>query len=180
MVVAADSTVVAHRAGGDMNIKRLLRHFIVTHWYVRRLFSKSVLDAVAAQVTQCESTHGGEIRVAIETDLSTHALLRNQTTRQRAIEVFANLHVWDTQVRNGVLIYVCFADRAIEIVVDRGYDGKISNQEWAVICATLQQDFLRGDYQQALCKAIRSVSELMARYYPKTDSNELPDRPVML
>lgn len=163
-----------------MNIKRLLSHFTITHWYVRRIFSQPVLDAVTAQIKQCESSHGGEIRVAIEADLSTHALLRNQSSRQRAIEVFAHLHVWDTQARNGVLIYVCFADRAIEIVADRGFEGKVGNDAWAAICSTLQREFAQGEYQQALCKAIQSVSELMAGYFPRIDGNELPDRPVLL
>lgn len=180
VVEVVDSTAAAHRAGGEMNIKRLLRHFMVTHWYVRRIFSPQVLDAVAAQVRQCESTHGGEIQVAIEADLATQALLRNQSTRERAIEVFAHLHVWDTRERNGVLVYVCFADRAIEIIADRGFAGKIGDQDWATICTTLQREFARGEYQQSLCNAIQSVSDLMARHFPHVDDNELPDRPVLL
>lgn len=180
VAVVADFPAAAPRAGGDMNINRLLRHFTITHWYVRRIFSTPVLDAVTAQIKQCEALHGGEIRVAIEADLATRALLRNQSARSRAIEVFSHLHVWDTHARNGVLIYVCYADRAIEIIADRGFEGRVSNEEWAAICATLQKDFARGEYQQSLCNAIQSVSHLMARHFPHADDNELPDRPVML
>lgn len=152
----------------------------MTHWYLRRIFTAAALDAIAEQIKLCESTHGGEIRVAIEADLSTHALLRGQSSRARATEVFANLHVWDTQSRNGVLIYLCLADRAIEIIVDRGLEGKVTSDEWQSICNSLQSLCSQGKYQQAICSAIDDVSIALAKHFPNADRNELPDQPVLL
>jgi len=163
-----------------MNIKRLLRHFTMTHWQMQRVFSSAILDAIAEQIKQCEATHGGEIRVAIEAELSTQALLKNQTARERAIEVFANLHVWDTAARNGVLIYLCVADRAIEIIADRGFEGKVSAQKWQEVCALLQHHCAEGNYRSAVGSAIQSVSSLIAEHFPQADRNELSDRPVLL
>ena len=163
-----------------MSITRLLRHFAMTHWYMRSVFSASVLDAITSQIKQCESTHGGEIRVVVEADLSTRALLRDQSSRERATDVFAHLHMWDTQARNGVLIYLCLADRAIEIIADRGFEGKITSQQWTAVCEALQRACSHGQYQQALCDTIQAVSKLIAMHYPKADGNELPDRPMLL
>ena len=147
---------------------------------MRRVFTNPVLDVVTEQVKQSERNHGGEIRVVIEADISTQALLRDQSTRERAIEVFASMHVWDTLARNGVLIYLCLADRAVEIVADRGFDGKVTAAQWQGIMESLQRECAQRRYQQALCDAIRSVSNLIAVHYPTSDRNELPDRPVLL
>jgi uncharacterized membrane protein len=163
-----------------MNIKRMLRHFMVPTWYARRIFPKTVLDAITEQIKLCESTHGGEIRVAIEAELSVSALLKNQSPRERAAEVFANLHIWDTDQRNGVLIYVCLADRAIEIIADRGLNGKVTGDEWQTICQSLQKLCAQGQYKLALCSAVHDASVLLAKYFPNVDRNELPDSPVIL
>lgn len=167
-------------AGGDMNIKRMLRHLIMPTWYTRRVFPQSVLQTITDQIKLCESTHGGEIRVAIEAELSANALFKNQSPRERASEVFASLRIWDTDNRNGVLIYLCLADRAIEIVADRGLNGKITSDEWQVICNGLQKLCAQEQYQLALCSAIQDASVLLAKYFPNVDRNELPDSPVIL
>jgi len=167
-------------AGGDMNIKRMWRHFIMPAWYARRLFPQAALQAITDQIKLCESTHGGEIRVAIEAELSASALINDHSPRDRADEVFANLRVWDTDNRNGVLIYVCIADRAIEIVADRGLNGKVTNEEWQRICNALQKLCAQEQYQLALCSAIQDASVLLARHFPNVDRNELPDSPVLL
>jgi len=163
-----------------MKIKRLFQHFIMTQWYARSVFNAAALDAITEQIKLCESTHGGEIRVAIEAELSTHALLRGQAPRERAVEVFANLHIWDTDARNGVLIYMCLADRSIEIIADRGLKGKVEDAEWQSICNLLQESCQKGEYQQAVCGAIHDASVLLARHFPHVDRNELPDQPVLL
>ena len=49
------------------------------------------------------------------------------TPRERAIDVFSELRVWDTELNNGVLIYVLLADHAIEIVADRGIHAKVGS-----------------------------------------------------
>jgi len=163
-----------------MNIKRLLRHFIVPTWYAQRIFPRTALQAIAEQIQLCESTHGGEIRVAIEAELSASALLKDQSPRDRATEVFASLRMWDTDQRNGVLVYLCLADRAIEIIADRGLNGKVSPREWQTICESLQKLCSQKQYQLALSSAVQDASVLLAKHFPNVDRNELPDTPVIL
>jgi uncharacterized membrane protein len=49
-----------------------------------------------------------------------HAAVQGAITRERALELFAQLRIWDTEHNNGLLIYLLLADRAVEIVADRG------------------------------------------------------------
>ena len=102
-----------------MSLLRFLRHASTGHWRVRHCFPEPALAAIAAAVKDCEQLHPGEIRFVIEAALPAGALCEGVTPRQRALEVFAQQRVWDTEHNNGVLIYLLLADRAIEIVADR-------------------------------------------------------------
>jgi uncharacterized membrane protein YgcG len=161
-------------------LTRWWQHLTMTRWRMRRAFAESTLQAITKDVHASEQLHGGEIRIAIEADLSLSALLRGQSTRQRALEVFALLGVWDTEHRNGVLIYLCLADRVVEIIADRGLHDKVTDAEWAGVCAQLQTDCANNQYRQGMSAAIGSVGKLIGRHYPTADRNEQSDRPVLL
>jgi len=161
-------------------LHRCWRHLWMSNWYLRSKFPESALQAITDTVRHSEQSHGGEIRVAIEADLSLHSLLGAVTTRQRARQVFAELGVWDTASRNGVLIYVCLADRAVEIIADRGLQACVSDAEWADICMKLQNSCAADRYQQGMCDAVIGIGQLIKRHYPQTDRNEQSDRPVLL
>ncbi len=168
-----------------MQIKRLIRHVTAPHWRTRMLFPKSTLDAIEAAVGRAESTHAGEIRFAIETSLAPLHVLNDLTPRARALEVFAHLRVWDTEHNNGVLIYVQLADRDVEIVADRGLDGRVSAAEWEGVCRLMEQHFRTGHYQAGAIAGVDAVGTLLARHFPSTamsakPHNQLPDRPTLL
>lgn len=180
--MVADSAAAARRADGErhMNFKRLLRHFWMTRWYVHSVFPAHVIDAIEQAIRHAEFTHGGEIRFAVEAELSTADLLRDMSPRERAVQVFSQLGVWDTAHNNGVLIYVLLADHDVEIVADRGYTGRVSNEEWAVACHTMEEAFKQRDFERGAIEGIGQASRLIARHFPAIDRNELPDKPVLL
>ncbi|MGH8473269.1 MAG: TPM domain-containing protein, partial [Gammaproteobacteria bacterium] len=64
---------------------------------MKRAFPQAALEAIEQLIRECEQTHLGEIRFAVEAALDTMPLLRGQAARQRAIQVFAELGVWDTE-----------------------------------------------------------------------------------
>ena len=70
------------------------------------------------------------------------------TPRERAGQVFAQLRVWDTELRNGVLIYVLVADRDVEIVADRGAAARISPTEWEGVCRLIESHFREGRFRE--------------------------------
>jgi uncharacterized membrane protein len=159
---------------------RFIRHIAATRWALRRKFSPYVLDEIEAAVKASEGQHGGEIRFAVEAALSPAAIFEGISPRERALQVFAQLHVWDTHANNGVLIYVLAADRQVEIVADRGFNGLVAPAEWEEICRVMEQSFGRGDYRAAALTAVARVGDLMQRHFPAVDRNEQSDRPIVL
>ncbi len=99
-----------------MDMKRIMRHLVATRRMVGRAFPKGALEAIDRAIKESEAAHRGEIRFAVEGALHIDPLLRGQTARERAIDVFSQLRIWDTEHNNGVLIYLLLAERAIEIV----------------------------------------------------------------
>ena len=165
-----------------MNLQRWTRHLLSSHWSVRRAFPRATMAAIAEAIRTAESAHGGEIRFVVEAALEPGELMRGMTPRERAIDVFSQLRVWDTQHNNGVLIYVLLADRRVEIVADRGIHAKAGAEAWSVICRGMETHFGAGDFGRGAVQGIEAVTQLVTRHFPLTpgDRNELPDAPLLL
>ncbi|HEY2145363.1 MAG TPA: TPM domain-containing protein [Steroidobacteraceae bacterium] len=164
----------------------MLRHATATHWRTRMLFPKASLDAIEQAIARAESTHGGEIRFAVETALTPAHIWHEVPPRAHALEVFSRLRVWDTESNNGVLIYVQVADRDVEIVADRGFHGLVSPAEWVAVCRLMEEHYRAGRFQIGSIAGIEAVGRLLSRHFPQTTAkespprNELPDRPTLL
>lgn len=161
---------------------RLLRHLVGEDLAVRRAFPSDALRRIEAEIAAQELRHGGELRFAVEGGLSPGMVLRGVRARQRGEELFSSLRIWDTRQNNGVLIYLLLADRALEIIADRGIHERVGDAEWAAICAGMQRDFASGDFERGVLSGVRAIGELLARHFPRQadDANELPDKPVVL
>lgn len=165
-----------------MNFKRIFRHFFLPHWSIGLAFPKRVLNSIARAVAESEKRHDAELRFAVEAGLTFAALRRGQTARQRAVEVFSQLRVWDTEHNSGVLIYVQLVDRKVEILADRGVSALVPQVEWDAICRRLEQSYRRREFEQGTLAAIDEITTRLARHFPPREANpnELPDRPVIL
>jgi uncharacterized membrane protein len=163
-----------------MSFSRTCRHLISTGHGLRRAFNAQTLEAIEHAISETEKQHGGEIRFAIENSLDFWELWRDVPPRARAIDAFSHLRVWDTELNNGVLIYILWADHDVEIVADRGYRSKVGEQQWRAICQQMETLFAAGQPQQAAVEGVRAVGAIIAEHFPVTDRNELPDRPVFL
>lgn len=161
-------------------IRRYLRH----RWHddqVSRSVDALALERLTAAVAGGEQRHSGQIRVCIEGGLPTSYLWRGATPRERAITLFGKLRVWDTEYNNGVLIYLLLADRAMEIVADRGLARAVPSSTWAAIMASMQEALRAGRHEEALQLAIEKVSALLQEHSSGFErvSNELPDTPAL-
>ncbi|MCW5663805.1 MAG: TPM domain-containing protein [Piscinibacter sp.] len=165
-----------------MDLARLLHHLATTSARVRRAFPASALRSIEQAIAASEATHAGELRFVVEGALDGLPLLRGQTARERAIELFARLHVWDTEHNTGVLIYVLLADRRVEIVADRGIHARAGAEAWSAICRGMEADFGAGDFGRGAVQGIEAVTQLVTRHFPLAsgDRNELPDAPLLL
>lgn len=165
-----------------MNLKRLLKHLALPPWLVRRVFAPATMRAIEAAIAASEARHCGQIRFAVEETLTLAELWRGKTGRERALEVFADLRVWDTEQNNGVLVYLLLADRDVEIVADRGIHHAVGEAAWEAICRTMEAALHAGQYETAVVSGIEAIGALIAQHYPRhaAGENELPDVPVVL
>jgi uncharacterized membrane protein len=165
-----------------MGIKRIGKHLLEHHWRVRRVFPPEVLATIEQTIKAGEATHSGQVRFVVEGALDGKPLFRNQPARERALDVFSQLRIWDTTHNNGVLIYLLLADRDVEIVADRGIDAKVGAVGWESICREMETDFRTGNFAGGVIKGIHAVSKQLALHFPRHGggTNELPDAPVVI
>ncbi|MHB8495063.1 MAG: TPM domain-containing protein [Casimicrobiaceae bacterium] len=162
--------------------KRLWRHLVTDHLSVRRAFPRAALERIEQAIAAGERTHRGQVCFAVEGSLHPMHVLRRLTPRERALEVFGLLRVWDTEENSGVLIYLLLADRDVEIVADRGVHRAAGAAAWHAISTHMESAFARGEYADGAARGIEEVSALLARHFPRTQAgaNELSDKPVVL
>jgi uncharacterized membrane protein len=165
-----------------MGIRRIGKHLLEHHWWVRRIFPPSVLAAIEQAIRAGEATHSGQLRFVVEGALDGKPLFKNQSARARALDIFSHLRIWDTAHNNGVLIYLLLADRKVEIVADRGIDARVGVAGWEEICKAMETDFRAGSFETGVIKGIEAVSRQLAAHFPKHGAgrNELPDAPVVI
>jgi uncharacterized membrane protein len=165
-----------------MGIGRISTHLLEHRWRVKRLFPPRVLAAIEQAIKVGETTHAGQVRFVVEGALDGRPLFRDQPARERAIDIFSQLRIWDTAHNNGVLIYLLLADRQVEIIADRGIDAKVGAAGWAKICADMQADFKAGNFGSGSIRGVEAVSRQLAKYFPAHGKgpNELPDAPVVM
>ncbi len=163
-------------------IKRLIRHLLIPNWWRQRTLSISVLNNIETAIADSETRHYGELRFVVETHLSFNALIRRMTARERAIELFSQLRVWDTEQNSGVLIYLLLADHDIEIIADRGIHQHVGNEAWEAICQQMEQQFRQQQFETGVIDGIHAISKLLTQHFPATSNNinELSNKPIVL
>lgn len=165
-----------------MDFNRIISHLFFFPWAMRRALSAADLRELGNAIQASEASHRGELRFAVEGALDVGQLWSGMTARERAIDLFSSLRIWDTAENNGVLIYLLLADRQVEIIADRGIHQKTGPEVWAAICSSMQKSFQRGDFRGGLLDGLRDVSAILDRDYPADGKNpdELPNEPVVL
>jgi uncharacterized membrane protein len=166
-----------------MSIARIGKHLLHHHWWKKHYFPPKVLAAIEQAIKAGEATHSGQVRFVVEGALDGAPLFRGQPARERALDIFGQLRIWDTAHNNGVLIYLLLADRDVEIVADRGIDAKVGTAGWEKICAAMESDFRAKNFEAGAIRGIEAVSREMAAHFPRGGGggpNELPDAPVVI
>lgn len=150
----------------------------------RNYFNQDNQRLLADAIAAAEIGHLGEIRLVVETQLPLALILKNITPRQRAIEWFSQLHVWDTENNTGILLYLLLSEQKLEIVADRGIAGKVSQTEWDAICSQLQFDLAAHHVIPGIHQTIERLGQLLVTHFPMThdvrNPNELSNLPVLV
>jgi uncharacterized membrane protein len=165
-----------------MRVVRILRHLVASRLGTRRRFPRATLQAIEEAIAEAERRTSAEIRFAIETALDLPDLWRDKPPRERAAEAFAQLRVWDSELRNGVLIYVLVADHDVEIVADRAAAARISGAEWENACQLIEEHFRNGRFRDGAVAGVAAVGALLASRFPAgvDPREEQPNRPALL
>ena len=165
-----------------MGIARIGRHLPQHHWRRRRAFPPAVLARIEQAIRAGEATHSGQVRFVVEGALDGAPLFRDQPARERALDIFSQLRIWDTARNNGVLIYLLLADRNVEIIADRGIDARVGAAGWEKISAEMESSFGAGNFAGGVIRGIQAVSRQLATHFPRQGggNNELPDTPVVI
>ena len=125
---------------------------------------------IVQAIKEAELNTSGEIRVHIESKCASDPL-------QRAVYIFNYLKMYNTQARNGVLIYVAVESRKLAIIGDAGINNVVPDNFWENIKQRMGAAFSQGDFIGGLSGAIRESGESLKKYFPyqSDDVNEQPD-----
>lgn len=171
---------------GHTGIARVCRHLFSMPWLLTRQFPPAVLQRIELAIKQSEARHGGEIRFVVEADLHPWHVLKGKQPRHRAIELFSQLGIWDTEHNNGVLVYLLLADHDVEIVADRGIHQQVGSAKWEAICKAMETAFRRREFEAGVLLGLHQIGGLLLQYYPEdgqeaaTSKNELPDAVLVI
>jgi len=161
---------------------RFWRHAFTDDKHVTRAFPAEAMQRIERAIEAGEATHRGQVGVAIEAALPLPRVLRKVAPRERALEVFGSMRIWDTEENNGVLLYLLLADHDVEIVADRGIHRRVGEAGWEAICQRMEAAFREQRYVEGVEAGIREISALLAEHFPgdAADVDEIVNRPAVL
>ena len=115
-----------------------------------------------------ELNTSGEIKIHIEKT-------SNGDATNRALEVFHDLKMDHTKLKNGVLIYVAVEDKTFVIYGDIGINKVVPDDFWDSTKDVMQSHFKKGNFKQGLIEGVQKSGEQLKSYFPYSDSdtNEL-------
>lgn len=121
-------------------------------------------------IAEAELNCSGEIRVHIDRHCSVNVL-------DDAAQTFARLKMHKTELRNGVLFYIAYADHKFAVIGDKGINARVPHDFWNDVCGILVEHFAHSDFVGGLVDGIRLCGQKLKEHFPyqQDDINELPN-----
>lgn len=141
------------------------------------------MSAITKAISDSERSHSGEVRFAVEGALPWRDAYDGVSAHGRALQIFSQLRIWDTEHNNGVLIYLLLADHDVEIVADRGIHAHVGAEGWEAVCRAMENEFRQGRFEAGVLLGIERITAILHEHFSSHDPNnpnELPDTPVVL
>ena len=135
----------------------------------KAFLSKAEEQEIVAAIVIAEKNSSGEIRVHIEENSTKPSI-------ERAKEVFHILNMDATELKNGVLFYVCTATKSFAILGDKGINELVAHDFWNSTKDVVLDKFKAGQYKEGLIKGILEAGIQLKKHFPynsETDTNEL-------
>ena len=135
-----------------------------------KFLSKEEEQQIVQAIKAAEFQTGGEIRIHIESVCKGEVL-------DRTAWLFKSLKMHETELRNGVLIYLSISDRKFAIIGDAGINAVVPKGFWDDVKDLMISNFSKGNLLQGFVEGIAKVGEKLKEFFPyqEDDVNELPD-----
>lgn len=136
-----------------------------THFHISATEETTIVAAIA----RAEQQTSGEIRVHIESKISTKPPV------ERAQEVFLELNMHETEQRNGVLFYIHATQNQFAIIGDIGIDEKVGADFWESTKDAVISHFKEQKFAEGLVAGILEAGQQLQHFFPyqENDTNEL-------
>lgn len=121
--------------------------------------------AIVEAIQTAEKKTSGEIRVHIEAHT-------DDDHYEHAQEVFAQLKMHETELRNGVLFYLAVNDHKFVIFGDKGINEVVADDFWNDIKDEMQAHFRQGNFKQGLVDGILKAGKALQMHFPYQDDDE--------
>jgi len=138
----------------------------------KEFFTAEEKEGIVEAVQKAEQRTSGEVRVFVE------RRCRYVNAIDRAVEIFENLQMHKTELRNAVLVYVAVKDRQLAVFGDEGIHKKVGDKYWANQVVKMINTFNRDNIAEGICQCVKDIGEALCTHFPydkDTDKNELPD-----
>lgn len=133
-------------------------------------FSDEEKKLMVLAIEKAEQRTSGEVRIFIESHCSYVDPVR------RAQEVFQELKMYQTETRNGVLVYIAMKDKQLAVFGDEGIHAKVGNAFWNAEVHKMLSNFNKNNYTAGIVDIIHSIGEALVTHFPfdkQKDQNEL-------
>ncbi|WP_395053973.1 TPM domain-containing protein [Flavobacterium sp.] len=131
---------------------------------VEDFLTKAEEIEVVEAIRMAEKNTSGEIRIHLEkrTDIA---------PIERAMAVFHELKMDETQLRNGVIIYVAVKSKQFAIYGDKGINDKVNKDFWNITKDIMVGHFKNGANKLAIVEGINSTGEQLKKHFPFDDND---------
>ncbi len=134
----------------------------------KNFFSSDQQAAIKQSIANAELNTSGEIRVHIDDKCKGDVL-------DAAANMFHELKMDKTELRNGVLFYLAVTDHKFAILGDKEINEKVPADFWDHIKEVMLSHFKKQEFTEGLCKGIEMAGEKLKTNFPllSNDTNEL-------
>ncbi|MGX7666537.1 TPM domain-containing protein [Flavobacterium pedocola] len=134
----------------------------------KKLLSNSEEHEIVQAIAAAEKKTSGEIRVHIEYG-------NKKPSFESAHKVFHELGMGDTDLKNGVLFFICVKSKSLIIIGDKGINDKVAPDFWEATKNNVLELFKQGLFKKGLVTGIEQAANQLQLFFPfeQENANEL-------